>query len=110
MSSPDAQAEAELARITARATKRNRARGARLAELCTALDATSPPERWEEAAELAHQIAGSSGTFGRPRASELARELLTILRAHRLDGIPELLDDLTSELGPSGYGDGHDRG
>ena len=54
----------------------------------------------------AHKISGSAGTFGRGRASEIARELETILAARFIDRdaaavATALVDDLYAALSPS---------
>jgi HPt (histidine-containing phosphotransfer) domain-containing protein len=63
------------------------------------------PEQRAAAEQAAHMIAGAGGTFGFPRATELARELEQGL-AHDADPRPAdaarlvmLLDGLRAELG-----------
>ena len=71
--------EAAMALIAARALRRNQDRAARLTELLVAgLDGSDGASR-AEAITLAHQIAGSAGTFGPEAASDIARIVMTSL-------------------------------
>lgn len=54
------------------------------------------PARVEQARAEAHKLAGSLGTFGLPRGSEIARELEQELE--RGGRNPELLADLLAQL------------
>ena len=54
------------------------------------------PARVEQARAEAHKLAGSLGTFGFPRGSEIARELEQELE--RGGRNPELLADLLAQL------------
>lgn len=56
------------------------------------------PALAEEACTAAHQLAGSVGTFGYARASELARELEKRLRAGDAAGAEPLVSDLREAL------------
>jgi HPt (histidine-containing phosphotransfer) domain-containing protein len=65
-----------MAAIAARALDRNRERAARLRTLVVDdLDAGAR----QEAVTLAHQIAGSAGTFGHDAASDDARTAMELL-------------------------------
>lgn len=71
--------DAAIALIAVRALKRNQDRVSRLAHLVAGdLDGADGSSR-EEAITLAHQIAGSAGTFGYDAASDLARIVMTSL-------------------------------
>lgn len=71
--------DAAIALIAVRALKRNQDRAARLMELIEGgLEGVDGSTR-EEATTLAHQIAGSAGTFGYDDASDLARIVMTFL-------------------------------
>lgn len=76
-----------MAMIAARALDRNRDRAARLSVLVAGdLDAASadteaPGTVRDEAVTLAHQIAGSAGTFGYDAASDDARTAMDLLVA-----------------------------
>ncbi len=90
--------EAVLAQLSERAARRNRQRADRLAWLCADLEPGTPDEIWAEGTELAHQIAGSTGTFGNMAASDRARELLEALRARDRAAVPELMGALEAAL------------
>ncbi|GAA4415060.1 hypothetical protein GCM10023169_01040 [Georgenia halophila] len=91
-----------LAQISRRAAMRNRERAEHLNRICTDLGPGTPGQAWDEAAELAHQVAGSSGTFGNAAASAIARELLAALRARDLAAVPPHMAALTAALAGPG--------
>lgn len=96
-------AETIPAQLTERAGHRNRERCVQLRRLCAGLGPGTPEETWSEAAALAHQIQGSSGTFGNAAASAAARELVQALRARQPSAATDRLASLTAALaGPSG--------
>ncbi|WP_265522359.1 Hpt domain-containing protein [Oerskovia flava] len=85
MSGADDELDVVLQQIAARARERNRARTGRLADLVPSLGSPGEdPSLRELAVELAHQVAGSAGTFGARDAGRIARELEAALR----DGSP----------------------
>lgn len=71
--------DAAIALIAVRALKRNQDRAARLMELIEGGLEGGDGSAREEATTLAHQIAGSAGTFGYDAASDLARIVMTSL-------------------------------
>ncbi|MFD1717427.1 Hpt domain-containing protein [Georgenia deserti] len=90
--------EAVLAQLSERAAHRNRQRADRLGRLCADLEPGTPDEMWIEGVELAHQIAGSTGTFGNMAASGRARELLEALQARDRAAVPGLMGALRAAL------------
>ena len=88
--------EAAMALIAARALRRNQDRAARLAGLIAGgIDEDDGATR-EEAITLAHQIAGSAGTFGHEAASDIARIVMTSL-SQGLD--PSSVEGLVAQVG-----------
>lgn len=82
----DLPTEAVFNSISAQARETNRIRVDALSGLITSVaDDASFVEDRGRAKDLAHQIAGSAGTFGYVRASELAREVEELLVADDLD-------------------------
>ncbi len=74
--------EEVLAGIAARAAQTNRQRIARLTEAVQLLGRGELDEAGrQQAVRVAHQLAGSAGTFGDVRAGELSRELEQLLTA-----------------------------
>lgn len=74
--------DAAYAAIALRALARNRERLTEVAALVERASGADEPEAAEarsRASELAHQVAGSAGTFGRDEASVLAREVMGLL-------------------------------
>lgn len=68
--------EAVLRSLAVSAQQTNLARTAVIEEALRALDEGAlGPDAREAAARAAHQVAGSAGTFGRSRSSELAADL-----------------------------------
>ncbi len=68
------------------ARKVNLARAARLADAVDQAEVTQLPDgQRRAAAEVAHQVVGSAGTFGFPRASRLAAELERFFAVGELD-------------------------
>ncbi|GAA3511608.1 Hpt domain-containing protein [Georgenia daeguensis] len=90
--------EGVMAVLSLRAARRNRERAQRLERLCADLGPETPERAWADAAEMAHQIAGSSGTFGNAAASETARSLLVALRSRDLTALADHVDTLTALL------------
>ncbi len=79
---PDEALQSVLRALSASARAANLARTAVLEEALTALDAGALGTAQREAAvSAAHQVAGSAGTFGRRRSSELALQLEQWFRA-----------------------------
>lgn len=77
---PDPTTEAVFNSISAQAQETNRIRVTALDQLIQELTETGPAaDQRRRAKDLAHQIAGSAGTFGNARASELAREMEQLL-------------------------------
>ena len=70
--------DAVMAAIAARALARNRVR---VAELAAILALGLPEDRRDDAHALAHQVAGSAGTFGRDDASVIARRVMEAIAA-----------------------------
>ena len=104
--------EVALGNLVARARQSNLARARDLAAALEAAGAGLLSERQRRrAVEVAHQIVGSAGTFGYPRASSLAAELEQLLARGRLHDpqhrveADRRLAALTNELGgePAGY-------
>lgn len=101
---PDALEDA-VRSIGGQAQATNLARAHHLADVVADAAEMLAGEARGRAAEIAHQIAGSAGTFGFPRASQLAAEIerlsdaeldpnhLQIVRGH----VQELLADLKGE-------------
>ncbi len=76
----DPTTEAVFNSISAQAQETNRIRVTALDQLIHELTENEPAtDRRRRAKDLAHQIAGSAGTFGNSRASELAREIEQLL-------------------------------
>ena len=74
--------EEVLRSLAASARQANLARTAVIEEAVRALDAGElGPGAREAAVQAAHQVAGSAGTFGRSRSSELAADLEQWFRA-----------------------------
>ncbi len=61
-----------------------------------ALDSTAGPVR-EQAIRLAHQLAGSAGTFGAPQIGQLAGEIERALTTDDDTRVPDLLVELSAE-------------
>ncbi|WP_161606160.1 Hpt domain-containing protein [Microlunatus speluncae] len=77
---PDPTTEAVFNSISAQAQETNRIRVTALDQLIQELpEDGSAADGRRRAKDLAHQIAGSAGTFGNARASELAREMEQLL-------------------------------
>lgn len=89
-----------LRHLSSRARRSNLARVAQLeAALHGAADGRLDADGRREAAEVAHQVRGSAGTFGYPRASDLAGRLEHLLRSGDLrdaDRFTEALDAVAS--------------
>ena len=104
--------EVALGPLVARARQSNLTRVRDLAATLEAAGAGLLSERQRRrAVEVAHQIVGSAGTFGYPRASSLAAELEQLLARgplhdpqHRLEAARHLAA-LTTELGGEPEGD-----
>jgi HPt (histidine-containing phosphotransfer) domain-containing protein len=93
--------EGVMAELSRRAARRNRERAQQLERLCAELRRDTPERAWADAAQIAHQIAGSSGTFGNAAASETARSLLVALRSRDLTALADHVDTLTDMLAGS---------
>ncbi len=79
---PDEALRGVLRALSTSAREANLARTAVLEEALTALDAGAlGADQREGAVAAAHQVAGSAGTFGRRRSSELALQLERWFRA-----------------------------
>lgn len=77
---PDPTTEAVFNSISAQAQETNRIRVDALDQLIKEIAAGEPmDDRRARAKDLAHQIAGSAGTFGYFLASEFAREIEQLL-------------------------------
>ncbi|WP_043498935.1 Hpt domain-containing protein [Georgenia sp. SUBG003] len=90
--------EEVMAELSLRAARRNRERARELERLCADLRPDTPERAWVDAAQIAHQIAGSSGTFGNAAASETARLLLVALHSRDLTAVADHIDTLTALL------------
>ena len=109
---PETVAEKRLLASLARQARTvNRARVARLIELLDAADGGSLDEAGRQEAEnVAHQLIGSAGTFGRQEASEdavVVEEYFTARRARRAvlvgaDVVRETLERLRAEFADGG--------
>ncbi|MBA3529478.1 MAG: Hpt domain-containing protein [Propionibacteriaceae bacterium] len=74
--SAEARARATMKRIAVRAHQSNLARASELQDaVSAALEGRLDEAQRLGAQRVAHQLYGSAGTFGYPRASELGREL-----------------------------------
>lgn len=99
--SPDT--EAVFSSISAQARETNRIRVAALEDLLDGVGSggLSDPDR-RQAKDIAHQIAGSAGTFGFDRASDIAREVEGLLVAdpgvETTERLRSLVADLRAEL------------
>ncbi|HLT61213.1 MAG TPA: Hpt domain-containing protein [Microlunatus sp.] len=104
MTDRDPDTEAIFRSIRAQAQETNRIRVETLDELTADVgdDGLSARIR-HRAKDLAHQIAGSAGTFGYLRASDLAREIETILvgdvDAGALADLRKRIEELRGALG-----------
>src|SRR4051794_17818964 len=72
----------------------------RVDALALATDADAGPDALAVAREAAHKLAGTLGSFGFPRGSELAHEAEILLRDGRTGGLEELIVALRDELAP----------
>lgn len=97
---PADAAGAAMRQLSSRARRSNLARVAQLeAALHAAGEGRLDPDGRRQAAEVAHQVLGSAGTFGYSRASELAGRIEQLLRSADLrdrDLFTEALDALAS--------------
>lgn len=95
----DLTTEAVFNSISAQAQETNRIRVNALEKLVRDLaDGGSADDCRDRAKDLAHQIAGSAGTFGYARASELAREIEQLLSGEIDRGTVELLELRVTEV------------
>jgi HPt (histidine-containing phosphotransfer) domain-containing protein len=92
--------EEVLRSLAASARRANLARTTVLEDALRALDAGSlAPDAREAAAQAAHQVVGSAGTFGRHRSSELAAGLEQWFRvgaAHPGEGLEQVRDQVAA--------------
>ena len=93
--------EEVLRSLAASARKANLARTTVLEDALRALDAGPlAPDAREAAAQAAHQVVGSAGTFGRHRSSELAAGLEQWFRAGAAhpggDGLQQVRDQVAA--------------
>jgi HPt (histidine-containing phosphotransfer) domain-containing protein len=93
----DPTTEAVFNSISAQAQETNRIRVDGLDRLVKELAERGPAgDGRSRAKDLAHQIAGSAGTFGYARASELAREIEQLLTlAHDAEVVAQLRERVT---------------
>jgi HPt (histidine-containing phosphotransfer) domain-containing protein len=101
---PDPTTEAVFNSISAQAQETNRIRVDGLDRLVKELAEGGPEgDGRSRAKDLAHQIAGSAGTFGYARASELAREIEQLLivdfDAEVVAQLQERISELREALG-----------